>query len=684
MNIDTYKWFYKTDNQIENEIWRTFSLCWSYLLEIYYQHKKDPSEIYINDQAYIVYFNTMSLKGKSDGEVYNLVRIKEIPEHVHILRQEVNITGHLGIFYADHKLIGDVGLNKTYICLKDIFKSSDECNKLLTNELFSHTFRLPNSISVISSPLAKPFKERIVSSVLQDSAFKVSNKENVFYREIIDCMNKDNLIRMIIYLFTLNGSLYKRINSFLQNYRTKSGSIHLIALHACLSYTSQFNDLTKPNTTDGHYILYKGVRLDKQILRLSYLTNMIISEDFIVTTYDKNEAALQIQSNDDGKINCIFGFYIPKDKPYLFSIIEKYSIYPNEKQVIIYDKCVFLVKKVIRKGWTYYFKMNLVSECDAKYDDLKFTDSNKLEFLDDRPRDDRTNCIIEAIKLNKNLTILDLNYIIAPQDITRMVNMFKFNRNVKNLYLGYNGLKDNAFKHISNILKNSRLAELVLRNNNNTTVGIQYLINPLIINKSLGQLELVKSNIQPKEAKLLADYIKESKVLKYLDLENNTIDDEGVKYLSEALMTNNSIRILMLSGNRIKFEGAKYLSDALAINTSIRSLFLNNNMLYEQGAIELTRGLLINRTVSDISLSHNVIYQEGARALAQVIENNSNIQVMDLSNNPFGNVGVAYLRTALETNECIEVLFDNDEEAIPQRPIIDDLDDDDIPEIPEI
>ncbi|KAG0064941.1 hypothetical protein BGZ89_008736 [Linnemannia elongata] len=124
-------------------------------------------------------------------------------------------------------------------------------------------------------------------------------------------------------------------------------------------------------------------------------------------------------------------------------------------------------------------------------------------------------------------------------------------------------------KVIFNIVANSTLTSLDLRNNLIGDNGAQALAEALKTNSTLTTLKLWSNSIGPDGARALSEALKTNSTLTTLDLLDNSIGDHGAQAFSEALKANSTLTILNLKGNSIGPNGAQAQTEALKTNPTV-------------------------------------------------------------------------------------------------------------------
>ena len=161
--------------------------------------------------------------------------------------------------------------------------------------------------------------------------------------------------------------------------------------------------------------------------------------------------------------------------------------------------------------------------------------------------------LCKALKVNKTLTSLNINYNKIDADPVLLAEALKENTTLASLSFIHNKIGDEGVTHLAEALKvNTTLRSLNLGRCEIGDQGVLALANALVINKTL----------------------------KLLDLSSNVITSRGVYVLAELLKVNTTLTSLALGDNKTNhalYLGANYLAEALKVNTTLTSLDLSHS-----------------------------------------------------------------------------------------------------------
>ena len=205
------------------------------------------------------------------------------------------------------------------------------------------------------------------------------------------------------------------------------------------------------------------------------------------------------------------------------------------------------------------------------------------------------------------------------------IEQIKQNTHPNGLRLG-KGPKGDEFKLLVEALKvNHTLTIIDFSSCNYGCEDIKVLADALKVNKSLLRLDLSKNNIANEGAIALAEALKVNKSLININLWDNRITNTGAIALAEALGVNTSLLTLSLSDNNITREGAMALAEALKVNKSLIDINLWRNQITREGLIALAYALNFNKSLTRLSLDMVGVDDEVVEVLLGALETNKTL-----------------------------------------------------------
>jgi len=426
--------------------------------------------------------------------------------------------------------------------------------------------------------------------------------------KIEDCKT---FYQKIIYMYIMEGYLYKTMNKFLRNYE-KLGLEKIKYFYICLLASFQYFSQNTKIPQNEDLIIYRASLCSedefKKCENLNLSNFICIFKEFLSTSINPEIANSFFDKDEDYNIQntkkLLWEIRIPKEliinEPSNFADISKFSQFSWEKEILIRSGAIIQIDQI----------HPYTQQIEAKTIEY----SNKYKKICTLKSFSQTSFI--PISLDPSIKTLDLS----------------------NNNLGVNEI---------NIIY---LREALVNNN-----SIQYL--DLSLNK-LGANE--KNMLNLKEA------LEKNNSIKKLTLTRNQLggNDKNMLYLKEALEINNSIQTLNLENYVLgaNENNMLYLKEALEKNNSIQILYLGynylganeNNMLYLKEALEK------NNSIKELYISANELglNENNILYVKEFLEKNISIQKLSLKyNNLGGNENnILYLKEALEKNNSIKEL----------------------------
>jgi len=442
--------------------------------------------------------------------------------------------------------------------------------------------------------------------------------QNIYKSLIESIRNYKSFFKIILYIYTMEGYLYKKINNYLKIYQKvelEKIKYFYISLLASFKYLNKFIKIKD----DQDLIVYRASRFSEQEFKQYQNKNnfcMIrIFKEFLSTTSNP-QIINSFYNNYEKEIPNIKQFLwhirIPKEiiknESTNFADITEFSQFPSEKEILIKSGAIIQIDKIVpyteKKG-------NQIIEYKNKYKALctlktfSFAPFFKLVSLDPS---------IKELNLSgNNLGVHEKSMLILKEALEK-ANSIQFLR-LDNNNLGAD--EKNVFYLKETLEKNNFIKELDLRNNN---LGLNdksmlYLKEAFIKNKSIQILRLENNNLGGNEKCML--YFKEAfeknSSIEILRLENNNLggNEKCMLYFKEAFEKNFSIKDLNISNNKLggNEKNILYLKEALENNKSIQKLNLGENFFggNEKILLYLKEALVKNKTIEELKLSSNYL-----------------------------------------------------------------------------
>lgn len=229
------------------------------------------------------------------------------------------------------------------------------------------------------------------------------------------------------------------------------------------------------------------------------------------------------------------------------------------------------------------------------------------------------------------------------------------------------GLLDYGTVRLAEILSQTTLTDLDLRNNGIRNAGIIALAAALSHCPSIQKLNLSGNKFKDKGAQELCEGLRNCPSIKYLDLgfmkdasqldlPDNLFGDRVMSMLSKILLTL-ELKTLKYDYNRMSVIGMKKLAAALRATSTLTYLSLDGNYLGNWGAAELA-AVLPETNIVHLGISDNGIGDAGDLELARVLPNTI-LTSVDIYLNNIGPEGSAALEHVPRNRNNDPIVIDN-------------------------
>ncbi|KAG0257540.1 hypothetical protein BG011_003899 [Mortierella polycephala] len=261
---------------------------------------------------------------------------------------------------------------------------------------------------------------------------------------------------------------------------------------------------------------------------------------------------------------------------------------------------------------------------------------------------------IKVLKLDRNA--------VSQQAFKYLSEALKQNRTITTFSISRAGVSDKTIKYIAKALtKNETLKVLDLSSNRITAEGAGVLCEALYYNRSLTRLCLQSNNIKAIGAPYLAELLSKNRVLRHLNIGSNGLGAEGCTLIAESVRFNRCLYSLSLDMNDMGPKGAEAIAAALVSNRHLAYLYIPHNTIGDEGLVDICESLKRNKTIVGLDLEFNHIGQEqsevGMRALGQVLKTNTVLREINLSFNIFTGSAIHALMEGVSVNTTLESIL---------------------------
>ena len=176
-------------------------------------------------------------------------------------------------------------------------------------------------------------------------------------------------------------------------------------------------------------------------------------------------------------------------------------------------------------------------------------------------------------------------------------------------------------------------------------------------NSSMKTLNVGECYLTLAHCKSLGQLLLETQIKK-LVIRECGITSDGIREVMCKLSDNHTLRELDLNFNPIGSEGAYVIATVLKKNRSLERLYLDRCGIDSRGGVELGATLQSNKTLKQLRLSDNALGDDGVKGLSAGLENNSSLEELRLDGDEsLGEEGVsALLKCMKEKNTSLKKL----------------------------
>jgi len=440
---------------------------------------------------------------------------------------------------------------------------------------FQDNFSIEVSLEEIKSILIKEIYDLAKHDGHSEAKINTANKYKKEIEKINDC---ESFFDKIVYIYTMEGYLYKKLNHFLRN-MNKSAFEKIKYYYTCLLSCFQYiNENTELNNNNEDIIVYRASKFSDEeynAYQAKDNTNIIrIFKEFLSTSMDIETTENFLEKDNENIKEFLWEIKIPKyiikNEPYNFADISNKSKYVDEQEILIRSGAIIQIDEIIP----------YTREIGIK----KVTYKNKFLKL----------CTLRSFSIASFFKLFSLDPLIKELNLS----LNDLGKNVNNMLYLKEALQS------SNSIQKLDLSDNILDFNKK---NMFYLKEGLQNNNSIQILNLSWNKLGSNERDIL--YLKEgllnNKSIKILNLSSNKLgsNEMNMVHLKEALQKNNSIQILNISSNKLgsNERDVQNLKEALLINKSIIELDLRDNNLCsnERDVQNLKEALQIKNSITN-------------------------------------------------------------------------------------
>jgi len=413
-----------------------------------------------------------------------------------------------------------------------------------------------------------------IKNVLIDNALK-------YKQHIEQITDYKSFFRKVIFLYTIEGFLYHKMNSFLRNLN-QSHFNTIKYYYTSLLASFEFFRLNTYINKNQDLIVYRASHISEEEFEKYFNNNnsniIRIYKEFLSTSSNPVVPKNYFTKNDSITKEFFWEIKIPKEiiknESNNFADISQVSLFQDEQEILLRSGAIIQIDKIV--PYTEIIS-NQIIEYKNEFKKFCTVKTFSLDsFFDSIPFDNSIkNIDFSGYGLGRN-----------DENIIYLKDALKKNKSIHTLDLQYNNLGENQ-KDILNLLealkKSKTIESLDISNNylGKNEMNILNLKQALEINNSIKSLNLRENYLGKNEENMLyiKGALKKNKSIQSLDLSYNYLGEnvKNIIYLKEALEKNTSILTLVLSHNNLSKndQNMLILKEALEKNYLIQKIILD-------------------------------------------------------------------------------------------------------------
>lgn len=220
-----------------------------------------------------------------------------------------------------------------------------------------------------------------------------------------------------------------------------------------------------------------------------------------------------------------------------------------------------------------------------------------------------------------------------------VVKRLKYCTNIRELYVGSNGIDDLIAGTLADILSMycTKLCVLDISSNSICSNGVNAMAKLFTHCPYLQELN-VSGNCIHDDIEKFSQSLKNAVHLHKLDISNNNLGGPGTTLLCDGLIYCKHLVHLCISNNSLSLDGTKVLAEVIGHFPILYVLDLGNNGIKDSGAVTLANALLRNNinSLGKLYMNFNLIKPTGAEALVKALQECPSLVSLDLNYNPIG------------------------------------------------
>jgi Ran GTPase-activating protein (RanGAP) involved in mRNA processing and transport len=255
--------------------------------------------------------------------------------------------------------------------------------------------------------------------------------------------------------------------------------------------------------------------------------------------------------------------------------------------------------------------------------------------------------IIKLLECNKSLKDLDLSKNYLSDDGLRCIcEHLRENKSITAVKFNNNNLRSNSGFYLADLfVKNNTIETISLEKNDINDTGLSSFMSILAYNnKTLKSLNLSSNGLGENDYIPISELISNNTTLKYLNISNNLLDSKSANYIGLALK-NSKLSVLVLKNMNLDEESFPLLIKNNNEN-KLEELYLDNNNIGDV-TVFLANMLRMNTYLHVLSLKACNINSIFLICLCRSLEVNKSLEMINLEDNELDEATLLILKKTL-------------------------------------
>ncbi|XP_072402923.1 uncharacterized protein [Diabrotica undecimpunctata] len=310
--------------------------------------------------------------------------------------------------------------------------------------------------------------------------------------------------------------------------------------------------------------------------------------------------------------------------------------------------------------------VNITSEVNDTLEDLfRVTNFNSLTLVDCKFSAETMNEFLNMLEYYDSVCHLELEMNFEDEDLWKCFCSACSNISVlESLSLKKMTINESYMRFLLRAIKtNNHITILKFDGCVLAKLPSFYLVENLMINRTIQELYLPSTGLYTKEADCLSRFLSINRFLKVLDISNNFIGDRGLESLSKGLCTQNQpdvgISALSIYNNQLTEKSGPIIGNIIEKCRNLHTFNVGYNNLTDAVLKHINLSLPLTKSLEGLGLQCTLLTCKGVYELAEAIPNNTTLRKINLKGNKAIQVnGVEKLCQALTNSKINKIEID--------------------------